>query len=171
MSDSDDLGAAADAAGAALDAFDRRILARVQSDCHRPAESIAAEIGLSASAVQRRLRRLRERGVIRAEVALLDAAALGAGLTLIAGIGFEREHYAALARLRALLAPEPAVQQAYSTTGDNDLVVILRVADMPAYDRLCARWMAQVPQIGRITTQVVIEPLKVGLALPVPGGD
>jgi DNA-binding Lrp family transcriptional regulator len=70
-----------------------------------------------------------------------------------------------------LLAPEPAVQQAYSTTGDNDLVVILRVADMPAYDRLCARWMAQVPQIGRITTQVVIEPLKVGLALPVPGGD
>ena len=34
-----------------------------------------------------------------------------------------------------------------------------------------ARWMAQVPQIGRITTQVVIEPLKVGLALPVPGGD
>lgn len=170
MSDSDDLSAATDP-GPALDAFDRRILARVQSDCHRPAESIAAEIGLSASAVQRRLRRLRERGVIRAEVALLDPAALGAGLTLIAGIGFEREHYAALARLRALLAPEPAVQQAYSTTGDNDLVVILRVADMPAYDRLCARWMAQVPQIGRITTQVVIEPLKVGLALPVPGGD
>ena len=67
-------------ADAPLDAFDRRILARVQSDCHRPAESIAAEIGLSASAVQRRLRRLRERGVIRAEVALLDAAALGAGL-------------------------------------------------------------------------------------------
>lgn len=138
MSDSDDLSTAAEP-GHALDAFDRRILARVQSDCHRPAESIAAEIGLSASAVQRRLRRLRERGVIRAEVALLDAAALGAGLTLIAGIGFEREHYAALARLRALLAPEPAVQQAYSTTGDN--------------------------------TQVVIEPLKVGLALPVPGGD
>ncbi|GKQ58524.1 Lrp/AsnC family transcriptional regulator [Sphaerotilus sulfidivorans] len=170
MSDSDDLSTAAEP-GHALDAFDRRILARVQSDCHRPAESIAAEIGLSASAVQRRLRRLRERGVIRAEVALLDPAALGAGLTLIAGIGFEREHYAALARLRALLAPEPAVQQAYSTTGDDDLVVILRVADMPAYDRLCARWMAQVPQIGRITTQVVIEPLKVGLALPVPGGD
>ena len=164
MSDADDLSTAAEP-GHALDAFDRRILARVQSDCHRPAESIAAEIGLSASAVQRRLRRLRERGVIRAEVALLDPA------TLIAGIGFEREHYAALARLRALLAPEPAVQQAYSTTGDNDLVVILRVADMPAYDRLCARWMAQVPQIGRITTQVVIEPLKVGLALPVPGGD
>ena len=45
MSDSDDLSTAAEP-GHALDAFDRRILARVQSDCHRPAESIAAEIGL-----------------------------------------------------------------------------------------------------------------------------
>ena len=63
MSDSDDLSTAAEP-GHALDAFDRRILARVQSDCHRPAESIAAEIGLSASAVQRRLRRLRERSAL-----------------------------------------------------------------------------------------------------------
>ena len=57
----------------------------MQSDCHRPAESIAAEIGLSASAVQRRLRRLRERGVIRAEVALLDAAGTGVAFVTKAG--------------------------------------------------------------------------------------
>ena len=79
----------------ALDDFDRHILARVQRDAHCKAEAIASEIGLSASAVQRRLKRLRERGVIRAEVAVLDPAAVGGLLTLLCGMAIERENYAA----------------------------------------------------------------------------
>jgi len=61
----------------ALDKFDRRILAILQTDARRSAELIGAEIGLSASAVQRRIVRLREEGVIVAEVAIVDPGARG----------------------------------------------------------------------------------------------
>lgn len=150
-----------------LDDFDRHLLTRVQADAHCKAETLAAEIGLSASAVQRRLKRLRERGVIQTEVAVLDPAVMGRGLTLIAGLTIGRDNYAALPRLKAWLAAEPAVQQAWYVTGEADLVAVVLAPDMPAYDALCARLMAEVPQISRITTQVVIEPLKRSLALPV----
>jgi DNA-binding Lrp family transcriptional regulator len=154
-----------------LDDFDRHLLARVQADADCKAETLAAEVGLSASAVQRRLKRLRERGVIQGVVAVLDPAVMGRGLTLIAGLTIGRDNYAALPRLKAWLATEPAVQQAWYVTGDADLVAVVLAPTMADYDALCARLMAEVPQISRITTQVVIEPLKRGLALPVaPAG-
>lgn len=156
----------------AIDDFDRHILARVQQDAHCKAEAIASEIGLSASAVQRRLKRLRERGVIRAEVAVLDPAAVGGLLTLLCGMAIDRENYAALADLRRRLADEPMVQQAWYVTGEVDLVAVVLAPSMPAYDALCARLMAAVPQIGRMTTQVVIDSIKSGLQVPVaPGGQ
>ena len=43
-----------------LDHFDRRLLNLVQEDAAQTTERIAEQIGLSPSAVQRRLRRLRE---------------------------------------------------------------------------------------------------------------
>ena len=61
-----------------MDQVDRRILNLFQHDTRRIAASIGAEVGLSAAAVQRRLKRLRAGGVIRAEVAALDIAAVGA---------------------------------------------------------------------------------------------
>ena len=59
-----------------LDAFDRKILEQYQHDTRIPAETIGAAVGLSATAVQRRLKRLRENGVILAEIAVLSPAAL-----------------------------------------------------------------------------------------------
>ena len=66
----------------ALDKFDRQILGALQGNPRQPAERIATAIGLSATAVQRRIRRLREAGVIQGERLLLDAAALGFGLSV-----------------------------------------------------------------------------------------
>ena len=69
-----------------MDRIDRRILALYQGDTRRIAESIGAEVGLSAAAVQRRLKRLRETGIIRAELAQLDNAAVGAPITCIVAL-------------------------------------------------------------------------------------
>lgn len=150
-----------------LDAFDRQILTLVQRDCQLKAEAIASQIGLSASAVQRRLKRLRAQGVIRAEIAVLDRAAAGRSLTLVAGLEIERDNYPALAAFRAWADREEAIQQVYYVTGQVDLVAIVMARDMATYDALCARLMAEIPMIRRINTQVVIEAMKVGLQVPV----
>lgn len=70
----------------ALDKLDLRILDRVQHNARLPAEAIAAEVGLSAAAVQRRLKRLREAGVIRTEAAQVEPAAVGLAVTCLVGV-------------------------------------------------------------------------------------
>jgi Lrp/AsnC family transcriptional regulator, leucine-responsive regulatory protein len=150
-----------------LDAFDRQILDRMQHDCQLKAEAIASQIGLSVSAVQRRLKRLRANGAIRAEVAVLDRQAVGRSLTLVMGLEIERDNYVALAAFRQWAAREPAIQQVYYVTGQVDLVAIVMARDMADYDALCARLMAELPAIRRINTQVTIEVLKLGLQVPV----
>ena len=91
-------------AAIALDAFDLRILAMYQHDVRLPAERIGDQVGLSAAAVQRRLKRLRENGVIEAEVARIAPRAVGLPITCIVTIDLDRETAAELARFKARMA-------------------------------------------------------------------
>ena len=149
-----------------LDNFDRQILALVQQDCTLNAEVIAERVGLSASAVQRRLRRMRSEKVIRAEVAIIDPQALGPRMTFIAGLEI-RENYESLARIRQWAADRPDIQQIYYVTGSVDVMMIITAHSVQAYDMITASMMAENPHITRITTHVVLDAIKQGLYVPV----
>jgi DNA-binding Lrp family transcriptional regulator len=150
-----------------LDDFDRRILDIVQIDSRRPAERIGAEIGLSASAVQRRLVRLRQSGVITGDISLVDPKAVDRPLTLIVDIELERERPELLHSFRAWIAAEPAIQQAWYVTGDGDYVLIVTARDVEAYDALMQRLTTENANVRRFRTRVALGTLKRGLALPV----
>jgi DNA-binding Lrp family transcriptional regulator len=149
-----------------LDPFDRKILEFVQRDCQVNAEVIAEAVGLSASAVQRRLRRLRTTKVISAEVAIVDPALLGQRMQFIAGVEL-KDNYEALPRIRAWVQKEPEVQQLFYVTGAVDLVMVILSKSVKEYDALSARLMAEVPQVIRMTTNVVIDTMKSDLYVPV----
>jgi DNA-binding Lrp family transcriptional regulator len=152
---------------AELDKFDRRILAIVQRDARRSAEMIGADIGLSASAVQRRMARLREAGVIVAEVALIDPRAVDRRLTVITDLEVERERPELLASLRQWIAAEPTIQQAWYVTGDDDYVLVVTARDVDDYDALMRRLVAANANVKRFRTRVALDTLKRGLAVPV----
>ncbi|GAB0117098.1 Lrp/AsnC family transcriptional regulator [Acidisoma sp. 7E03] len=154
-----------------LDLFDRKILAIIQQDCQQKAELIAEKVGLSPSAVQRRIKRLRAERVIAAEVAVLDRRAVGRLMTFIVGLEIERENYTALAHFRRWVSAQSEIQQAYYVTGQVDLMLVIVAEDVEAFDRVAARIMENNPQIRRMTTNVVLEPLKLGLELPVDSAD
>ena len=149
-----------------LDLFDRKILAIVQRDCQVNAELIAERVGLSASAVQRRLRRMRQEKVITAEVALVDNEAVGRPMTFFAGLEI-RENYESLPHLRRWAEKHPEVQQIYYVTGNVDLLMIITAETVKEYDAITERLMAENPQVLRINTNVVIDAIKVGLYVPV----
>jgi DNA-binding Lrp family transcriptional regulator len=149
-----------------LDSFDRKILALVQLDCHLNAEVIAERVGLSASAVQRRLRRMRSEKIITAEVAVVDRQAVGHLMTFIAGLEI-RENYDALPHIRRWAESHPEIQQIYYVTGNVDLMMIVTAQSVQAYDLIAARMMAENPQITRISTNVVLDAIKLGLYVPV----
>ena len=150
-----------------LDSFDRRLLAIVQNDASLTSEALADRVGLSASAVQRRLKRLREERVITSIVAVVDPAKVGRPSFFIAGLEVERERPELLSRLRAWIAAEDAVQQAFYVTGSWDFVLLVTAWDVDSYDALMARLLTDNPNVRRFTTSVVLAANKRRLFVPV----
>jgi Lrp/AsnC family leucine-responsive transcriptional regulator len=151
----------------ALDELDRKILALVQQDARRATEAIGTEIGLSASAVQRRIARLREEAVITAEVAIVDPKSVGRSLTLIVDVEVERERPELLAVLKRWIAGEPAVQEAWYVTGDGDFVLIVTARDVEDYDALMQKLVTENSNVRRFRTRVALSTLKRGCRVPV----
>jgi Lrp/AsnC family leucine-responsive transcriptional regulator len=160
--------------GNAVDRIDRKILSIYQHDTRRIAESIGVDVGLSAAAVQRRLKRLRAEGVIAAEIAVLDKAVIGASiitcivtLSMAAAQAPSAAPSAHLDRFRRQMIDHPMVQQCYHVTGTSDFVVIVIAASMEAYGAFTRRWFESNAHIARYDTHVALERVKVGLSLPV----
>jgi Lrp/AsnC family leucine-responsive transcriptional regulator len=152
-----------------MDGIDRKILALYQHDTRRIAKAIGDEVGLSAAAVQRRLKRMRADGTIRAEVAVLDGRAVGAPVTCVvlltmAGRGGPAR---GLERFRRQMLPLPQVQQCYRVTGPSDFVVVVSTGSMEEYGALARDWFEASEDVARYETFVVVDRAKVGLSLPV----
>jgi Lrp/AsnC family transcriptional regulator, leucine-responsive regulatory protein len=153
-----------------LDTLDLRILARYQHDTRLTAEAIGAEVGLSAAAVQRRLKRLRETGVIEAEVARLSPRAVGVPLTCIVLVDIDREGAADLAGFQRRMLACPQVQQCYYVTGAADFVLVVLATDMEAYERFTREQLLSDANVRSFTTHVTMERVKAGLSLPLSPG-
>jgi DNA-binding Lrp family transcriptional regulator len=150
-----------------LDKFDRGILAILQRDARRSAELIGTAIGLSASAVQRRIARLREEAVITAEVAIVDSRIVGRPLTLIVDVEVERERPELLVSLKQWVAAEPAILEAWYVTGEGDYVLIVTACDVDDYHALMKRLLAENANVRRFQTRVALGTLKRGQLVPI----
>lgn len=149
-----------------LDRFDIQLLELVQRDATLSGESMGERVGLSASAVQRRLKRLRASGVISSTVAVLDPAKVGSPPFFVVGLELERERPELVSKLREWLSEEDAVEQAYYVTGNSDLLLFIVVPDIPSFDGFMARLVAENANIRRFSTNVVLGAYKRRLSLP-----
>lgn len=122
-----------------LDAFDRAILAILQKDNTTPQRAIGEAVNLSAPAVQRRIRRMEERGVIRANVALVDPAKVGHPITIFVEVEVESERAELIDAAKRGFAAVPEVQQCYYVTGEADFILVVTVATMADYEALTRR--------------------------------
>jgi Lrp/AsnC family transcriptional regulator, leucine-responsive regulatory protein len=154
-----------------LDRFDRQLLNLVQDDSAQTAERLAEQVGLSASAIQRRLKRLREEGVILRDAAIVDPRMAGRPTYFVVSLQVERERPELLAQLREWLAARDQIQQVFYVTGEADFVLIITAPDTESYDALMSRMVAENPNVRRFTTNVTLGVVKQGLKIPIPPGD
>jgi len=103
-------------ASQSLDSFDRAILAILQKDNTTPQRVIGEAVNLSAPAVQRRIKRMEESGVIRANVALVDPAKVGHPITLFVEVEVESERAELIDAAKRGFAEVPEVQRAYGAS-------------------------------------------------------
>ena len=155
----------------ALDRLDRAILARLQTDGRETHEAIGAQVGLSASAVLRRIRRLEEAGVIDRYVALLRPEALGLGLSAYVNVRLEKraEHAKRnpMDEFRASVQGWPEVVECVALTGEMDFLLHLVVQDMSAYSRFMMDTLLRHPSVQDCKSSFVIDHVKATTALPV----
>jgi Lrp/AsnC family leucine-responsive transcriptional regulator len=150
----------------ALDDLDMRLLRVLQQDASMANCDLALQVHASEATCLRRVRRLKERGVIAAQVVLLSAEKIGVGLTAIVEITLERQASDLLDTFEALLAPEPQVQQCYRVSPGPDFILVLAVVDMAAYHALAHRLFTTHENVRNVRTFFSVKRAKFSTAVP-----
>jgi DNA-binding Lrp family transcriptional regulator len=151
-----------------LDRLDRQLLRLVQEDAGQTAEQLAEQVDLSPSAIQRRLKKLREQGVIERETAIVDPKAVGRPMFFLVSLQVESERPERLAHLRRWLEDQQAIQQVFYVTGEVDFVLVVTARDTESFDAFIARMVNEHPNVKRFTTNVALNVVKRGLTIPIP---
>lgn len=150
-----------------LDRTDRRILALLQEDADRSVAEIGEAVGLSQTPCWKRIKRLEASGLIERRVALLDAAALGLGLTGYVMVKTAQHDDAWLRDFTRAVELIPEIVECHRMAGDVDYLLKIVTTDIRGYDAIYKRLVAQVP-LRDVTAVFSMETVKRTTALPIP---
>ena len=151
-----------------LDPLDADLLALLVEDARRSYADLGAQVGLSASAVKRRVDRLRAGGAITGFTVRLDPRALGWSVE-----GYV-ELYCRISTppeaIRAVVSRFPEVVDASTISGDADALLRILAADMRHFERVLEQIGAQ-PFVARTKSVLVLSPLLRRPAAPGPRNE
>jgi DNA-binding Lrp family transcriptional regulator len=142
-----------------MDSIDRALLSLLQEDSRRTADKLGESLGLSRSAVTRRIQRLTQEGVIAREVAVLGDAVRGARVTAIVTVQFDRHLPSEADRFRRSVRALPEVQLFVEITGANDALLLVSVRDMDHFN-IFSDELASMPFVRRYETSFVKRTVK-----------
>jgi len=150
-----------------MDVFDQRILALLQKDNRITTEEMGHKIGLSATSCQRRIKKLRESGIIKKEIAVINGISLGGYVTVIVEVVMKQGGAAVMDSFKEEMLLHEEIQQCYYTTGNADFIVIVVAQDMAKYEEVTRKIFFKNEKIQKFHSTVVMENVKVGLEVPI----
>ena len=133
-----------------MDEIDRRILNALQIDSSQTNSELALAVHVSAPTCLRRVKQLTESGVIQRQVAIVAPEKVGPSLTAIVEISLDIQAAERMAEFEAHVAADEAVLQCYRVAPGPDFVLIVQVADMPAYHALAHRLFATQTNVRNV---------------------
>jgi len=146
----------------ALDEVDRRILILLQKNSRTPLREISKEVGLAESTVYERIKRLKERGVIKKFSVILDSNILGFKILAIILLKCKAGMYSSVADD---LKRYPEIVEIYETTGDYDMMVKIRTTTSEELNAFLDR-IGSIPGVEATHTMVVLKTHKETSELP-----
>lgn len=149
-----------------IDELDYKILEILQKDNLTPQREIGDKIGLSAPAVQRRIKKYREEGIIQKDISVLDRDKLGNYVTILVEVFLERKNIAQIDLVRNQFSLVPEIQQCFHITGESDFFLIMVVPSMSYYENLTRKIFFSNENIKRFQTSVVMGINKNSLEIP-----
>ena len=154
----------------ALDKLDKAILRLLQKNGRETYDVVGEKVGLSPSAVLRRVKRLEDSGVIDRYVALVKPQAVGLGLTAYLNVRLEKltesHKRNPMDVFRASVQTWPEVVECVSLTGDMDYLLRVVVQDMAHYSRFIMETLLKHPSVEDCKTSFVLDRVKTTTAVP-----
>ena len=155
-----------------IDATDLQLLKQLQLDASLSNQALAAQVHISPPTCLRRVKRLRELGLIERVIAVLSVdklnAIAGHGLCAMVEITLDRQDDGALAAFEARVANDDAVQQCYRVSPGPDFCLVVHAAHMPDYLALSQRLFTSDANVRNIKAFFSLKRSKFGARVPLP---
>lgn len=139
-----------------LDSFDRKLIARARADNLEPARITAEAVGLSESAVLRRMRRLRAEGVIVRDMAVVDPARIAPHIVIHVLVKMIDQDRAAGSAFKAAMRASPEVQAAWDVTGEWSFLLNVAVRTMEEYEAFGERELTDQAHVQTFQSMITI---------------
>ncbi len=139
-----------------LDGFDRKIVSALAANGRMTTVDLASRVGLSPSACTRRLQALEANGVISGYRAIVDAEAIGLGITAFVEIALDRQNDEALRTFERALADCPNVLSCHLMSGTSDYLLRVAARDLHDFQDLHAKVLGHLPGVARIESKFAL---------------
>lgn len=149
-----------------MDRFDLSILDILQVNNRLPHSAIAERVGLSTPSVQRRISRLEDRGVIRANIALIDPTQVGNPVTAVIESRLVEDRSIVMDTAKRYFRAVDEIQQCYFVNGGVSLIIIMIARDLQHFEHLIRQHFADNQDILTYRTLIVLDAVKTGMKVP-----
>ena len=152
--------------GTFVDELDRRLLELLQEDARRPTADLARKLKLSGPGLQKRLRKLETRGVIRRYATVVDREAVGLDLLCFVHIMLAHHRPDSIRRFPDRIKSMREVLECHFLTGEFDYLLKVVVASHEELEKFLFERLMKVPGVDRTRTSIVVKEVKATTALP-----
>ncbi|HEY7446879.1 MAG TPA: Lrp/AsnC family transcriptional regulator [Vicinamibacterales bacterium] len=139
---------------ARVDLVDARLLNLLQQDSSRSLAELGQHVGLSVSAVNERLKKLRARGDVRAYVALINPQSAGYTTCAFVQVAIqERDHER---RFIDSVLKLPEIEECHHVSGEFPFLLKIWARDLAHLERLLDETIKTRPGVVRTQTLIVL---------------
>ncbi len=149
-----------------LDEKDRILLGYLQENARISNVELARRVGLSPPGLQKRLRRLEQKGIIDRYVTLLNREAIGYDMLCFIQVTMLRHEPTAITRFRFLVQDLPEVLECYSITGEFDYLMKIAVRNRRHLEHFLMEVLTPMPGVNTFRTFLVLRGIKETTAVP-----
>lgn len=151
-----------------LDAHDIQILQHLQKDASIPMADLAEKIGLSLSPCWRRVKKLKDAGIIGPQVVILNRHALGLEIDAVANVSLRHQDQTDRDTFQDWARAHPEIVECLSLTGERDYLLRILVRDLSSYEHLLTSELLALPCVASVNTSFVLKEIKKTTEIPIP---
>jgi Lrp/AsnC family transcriptional regulator len=150
-----------------IDELDRKILRLLQSDASLSATAIGEQVGLSQSPCWRRIQRLKDSGLIKAQGLVIDRRKLGFDMMVFAHVKLTAHGRSKVAEFGDIIRQFPEVMECHLLLGQVDFLLRIVTPDLEAYERFFFERLSQLPDVQEVTSSIALTEVKHTTELPI----